>query len=349
MAEAGFVCCIVGVVLVVAAAFMAHRQPNRIVNGFALELGLLFLIGGWGYMAAADASANDGAAATCVVIVVYYARYVIYAVLGVGLFANGVFTVRREGLSIAHMLPFVWGFLLLGTTYWFLAGPGMYLSGSELFVDGMTFLSYLIAYIPFALLGVLLSNEICYRLHKKSETEYVIVLGCGILPDGRVTPLLRGRLDAAISAYEAGGRRAKIIVSGGQGSDEVVSEACAMANYLREQGIRGDDIILEDESTTTEENLRNSLAIMNARGGARHCTIATSSYHCLRAAMFARRLGINSSCVGGRTAAFYYPAAFFREYVALVMRNRYAVALFVVLAAVRFGLEVVGVLPTGLL
>ncbi len=160
---------------------------------------------------------------------------------------------------------------------------------------------------------------------------------------------MRGRLDAAISAYKAGDRKAKIIVSGGQGADEVVSEARAMVDYLRERGIAEGDVILEGKSTTTEENLRNSRAIMESRGGAGHCTIATSSYHCLRAVMLARHLGIDASCVGGRTAAFYYPAAFFREYVALIMRNRYAVALFVALAAVRFGLYAAGIMPEGLI
>ena len=348
MAEIGNVCCILGIALVALAAFMAYRRPNRIINGFALELGILCVIGGLGYLAMGNLSAGEDSLVVCVLIVVFYARYALYLVLGFGLLANGVLAVRREGFALAHMLPFAWGFLLIAVAYWFTVGPGMGVSGSEFLVNATVFLSFLIAYIPFALLGVLLSNEICYRLRKKPETEYVIVLGCGILPDGGVTPLLRGRLDAAIAAYEAGGRKAKIIVSGGQGADEVTSEACAMAGYLRSQGICEEDIILEDESRTTEENLRNSLAIMNSRGGMRHCTIATSSYHCLRAAMFARRLGINASCVGGRTAAFYYPAAFFREYVALVMKNRYAVALFFALAAVRFALYLVGILPEGL-
>ncbi len=349
MTEIGLICCVAGVVLAVAACFMAYRQPNRIANGFVLELGLLLVVGGWGYLAASDSSLDDGSFATSALVVAFYARYVVYVVLGVALLANGVLTVRREGLSPTHVLPFFWGLLLLGTTYWFLEGPGMYLSGSELFVNAMVFLSFLIAYIPFALIGVLLSNEICYRMPKSPETEYIVVLGCGIRPDGSVTPLLRGRLEAAISAYEAGDRKAKIIVSGGQGADEVVSEARAMADYLYERGIAEGDVILEDKSTTTEENLRNSRAIMESRGGAGHCTIATSSYHCLRAAMLARRLGIDVSLVGGRTAAFYYPAAFFREYVALIMRNRYAVALFVALAAVRFGLYAAGIMPEGLI
>ncbi len=346
MTEIGIVCCVLGVAGIAAAVLMARRQPNLIANGFVLELGILLVVGGFGYIS--ESSLNDGSVAELAFAAVFYARYALFLVIGVGLLANGVFTVRREGFALTHILPFAWGLLLIGTTYWFVEGPGMYTSGSEFFVDAMTFLSFLIAYVPFALLGALLSNEVCYRFPRKPETEYVIVLGCSIRPDGSVTPLLRGRLDAGIAAYERGGRQAKIVVSGGQGSDEVISEAQAMANYLLSQGVRKADIVPEDESTTTEENLRNSLAIVNSRGGMGHCTIATSSYHCLRAAMFARRLGINASCAGGRTAAFYYPAAFFREYVALIMKNRYAVALFFALAAVRFALCIAGILPEGL-
>ena len=173
------------------------------------------------------------------------------------------------------------------------------------------------------------------------------MLGCSILDDGTVTPLLRGRLDAAIAAWEQGGRRATIITSGGQGHDEVISESRAMANYLLSQGVPESSILLEDKSSTTEENLKFSHAIMDARGGAAHCTIATSSYHCLRAAMFARRLGINASCVGGHTAAFFYPAAFFREYIALIMRNRPAVIIFFGLVVVRFALMLMDIVPEG--
>jgi len=120
-----------------------------------------------------------------------------------------------------------------------------------------------------------------------------------------------------------------------------------MANYLLSQGVPESSILLEDKSSTTEENLKFSHAIMDARGGAAHCTIATSSYHCLRAAMFARRLGINASCVGGHTAAFFYPAAFFREYIALIMRNRPAVIIFFGLVVVRFALMLMDIVPEG--
>ena len=57
--------------------------------------------------------------------------------------------------------------------------------------------------------------------------------------------------------------------------------------------------------------------------------------------------GINASCAGGHTAAFFYPAAFFREYIALIMRNRPAVIIFFGLVVVRFALMLMDIVPEG--
>ncbi len=326
---------------------MAANQPNRIANGFVLALAVLFAGNGIGYILIATHD-FDSPVITAL-IAIYYARYILYALLGLGLLINGVVTIRRCGFALTHALPLGWGVLLLVDVWWFMLGPGMGMSGSKLYTDVLTFLSILIEYIPFALFAAWLSNDVCYKSHKTPEREYIIVLGCGIKKDGTVTPLLRGRVDAAIRAWEDGGREATIITSGGQGPDEVISEARSMANYLLSCGVPEDKILLEDRSTTTEENLAFSRAIIEAHGGAAHCTIATSSYHTLRAAMFARRAGMNVSCVGGHTAHFFYPAAFFREYIALIVRNRYAILFFVVLAALRFQLLEAEIMPIGIL
>lgn len=341
----GIVCCILGVLLGTVALLSARRNPNRIANGFALAGGALLVIGGIAYVA--WGLPEQSPAVLFLLTLVYHARNVIFAVLGVALLVNGCVTVRCEGFSLTHALPFGWGVLLLVVSYWFIFGPGLDMTGSQLYVNAMTFLSILMAYIPLALFGAWLSNDICYKSRKQPETRYVVVLGCGIRRDGSVTPLLKGRLDAGLAAWETGGRRAKIIVSGGQGPDEAVSEARAMANYLLSQGVPETDILLEDTSTTTEENLRNSRAIMEARGRLGHCTVATSSYHCLRAALFARRVGLDVSCVGGRTAPFYYPAAFFREYIALIVSNRRMLAAFFVIAVARFVLVLTEIMPEG--
>ncbi|WP_034876798.1 YdcF family protein [Bifidobacterium moukalabense] len=343
MTMLGLVYCILGVMLCIATFFLARRHPNHISNGFVLELSVIFLLSGVLCLAMTHMGTFPWLKGVFYVLV--FIRPVLFAILGFALLANGVIGVRREGLSLTNALPFAWGIMLLFSDYWFLWGPGWGMSGSELYVRIMTFVSMMVSYVPIAVLGVWFSNDICYKSAKAPETEYIIVLGCSILDDGTVTPLLRGRLDAAIAAWERGGRRATIITSGGQGHDEVISESRAMAHYLLLRGVPESSILLEDKSSTTEENLAFSRAIMDARGGAAHCTIATSSYHCLRAAMFARRLGINANCVGGHTAAFFYPAAFFREYIALIMRNRPAVAVFFGLVVVRFVLILMNILP----
>lgn len=343
----GIVCCVIGVLAAAVGVAMAKNQPNRIANGFVLAAGVLFVLNGAGYIISATQEFDSPL--SLVLVYVYYARFALYAVLGFALFINGVVTIRRCGVALTHALPLAWGVLLLFDVYWYMVGPGQAVTGSMLYVGVMSYLSILIDYIPFALFATWLSNDVCYKSRKAPEREFIIVLGCGIKKDGTVTPLLRGRLDAAIRAWKAGNGQAKIITSGGQGPDEVISEARSMANYLLEQGVPEDSILLEDRSTTTEENLAYSQAIIAEHGGAAHCTIATSSYHTLRAAMFARRAGMNVSCVGGRTARFFYPAAFFREYVALIVRNRYAVLFFMAIAFVRFQLILNNILPPGIL
>ncbi|WP_321972424.1 YdcF family protein [Paratractidigestivibacter sp.] len=348
----GAVCCVLGVVLGLVTYLRMRRRANLISTGFGFELGFLLVAGGavdmlWG--AVLDGVVEVTPLMEVVFIGVIFGRGILYALIGVALLADGAYLVRREGFSLAHLLPFGLGVVMLAVAYLITLGPGT--GDSQGLIEWaenlISMVRMLASYIPIALFGVWISNEICYRSRRPPEREYVIVLGCGLRPDGSVTPLLRGRLDAAIRAYEEGGQEAKIICSGGQGADEIVSEARAMANYLVEQGIPERDVLLEDKSTTTEENLRFSRAIIDECGGASHCTIATNSYHCLRAAMCARRAGIRASCVGGRTALFYYPAAFFREYIALVVRNRYAVGIFFALTMVRFALYLTGVLPEG--
>lgn len=344
MTTLGLILCTLGVILCIVTVVLARKYPNHISNGFVLEAAMILFLSGFIYLIANKPI--DTEKFTWRLVAGYAFAYtlpVIYLILGVALLANGVINVRKEGVSLTHLLPFAWGVMLLFSGYWFIWGPGNGMSGSELYVDIMTFIGLMVGYVPIALIGVWFSNDVCYKTKKAPETEYIIVLGCSIFDDGTVTPLLRGRLDAAIKAWKEGDRQAKIITSGGQGADEVISESRAMANYLLSQGVPESSILLEDKSTSTEENLLFSRAIMEARGGASRCTIATSSYHCLRAAMFAKRLGINAVCVGGRTAAFYYPAAFFREYIALIMRNIPAVAAFFVLVTIRFTLVKMGI------
>ena len=162
-----------------------------------------------------------------------------------------------------------------------------------------------------------------------SRAGYVIVLGTGLGERGQVTPLLASRLQRGRevwSAIAARGGRPMMIVSGGQGDDERTSEAAAMAAYLTDRGFPADRLTCEDQSSTTEENLAFSKAVMDAarpagadRRGPR-CVIVTSNYHVFRTAMIARKAGIRGQVTGSPTAGYYWPSAMLREFAAVFVR-----------------------------
>ncbi len=82
-------------------------------------------------------------------------------------------------------------------------------------------------------------------------------------------------------------------MSGGQGPDELIAEGQAMANYALEKGVPAEDILIENQSTNTEENLKFSYALM--KPGSRFALV-TNYYHVFRALLLARQLRIK--CIG---------------------------------------------------
>jgi uncharacterized SAM-binding protein YcdF (DUF218 family) len=151
----------------------------------------------------------------------------------------------------------------------------------------------------------------------KRDFDYVIIHGCGLLGGRRVSKLLADRLDKAIALYKKDPTPPIMIPSGGQGSDEDISEAAAMAQYLRDHGIPDDHILLEDKSLTTLENLKYSKALIDARPGRKYTVLVTSNYHVYRALRYCKRIGLACTGVGAHIAAYYWPSALIREFVAV--------------------------------
>ncbi len=106
----------------------------------------------------------------------------------------------------------------------------------------------------------------------------------------------------------ATGSRAWIVVSGGKGSDGVISEAAAMARYLAEKShVPADAVLLEDASTNTRENLENSLQLLADQGiSSTQMVVVTNNFHVLRSASLSRELGIPGAIVVGSPTAWYY-------------------------------------------
>ncbi len=235
------------------------------------------------------------------------------------LVVNGVTVARREGARPATLLS-----LLAGTAIFAVIGLDIAADrAGSVKLTLFTGVSTLVfGYVSFLLVSYVIYGFLYGRMAAPDlDADFVIVLGSGLKGGRRVTPLLASRLERGRQVYRAleahGPPDPMLIVSGGKGSDEHLSEAEAMARYLTERGFPPGRLILEDRSRTTEENLEFSKAIMDqARPGAR-CVIVTSNFHVFRSAIIARRLGLNGHVTGAPTAAYYWPTAMLREFAAV--------------------------------
>ncbi len=269
------------------------------------------------------------------------------------LLINTVVVVRNNGFSLTSMLPFLMaGFLVL-----LIASPTIvnYFDPDVrhiiVFVLGLFTLEGL--WFSFTFMALLFYSWVYRLLPRRRQYDYIIIHGAGL--DGpRPTPLLAGRIDKALELWKKQHQHGKFVVSGGQGADEVVSEAQAMRDYLLEKGVPGDAILMEDKSTTTWENLRYSLAIINAdratdvdatssaavassgdvtttasdastsdasgtvaSNGDFTTAVVTSDFHVFRCAEYAHNLGIKADGIGSHTKGWYWPTAFIREFIAI--------------------------------
>ncbi len=145
----------------------------------------------------------------------------------------------------------------------------------------------------------------------KDDLDYLIVLGAQVNESGP-SPILRFRLDAAVD-YLNENPDTICIVSGGQGPNEIAAEAVVMADYLEEQGIDPDRIIEEPESKTTEQNITNSMALME--DGAT-VGIVTNDFHVYRALQIAKHQGLeNPSGIAAYSPASFLPNNLLREFL----------------------------------
>jgi uncharacterized SAM-binding protein YcdF (DUF218 family) len=234
------------------------------------------------------------------------------------LVGNGVTMVRKEGVRPTTVLPLLAGLAILAVIALEVAADRV---GSPRLSLVTMITVRLAGYVSFLCVSYVLYALIYSKLPVTRRADYVVVLGAGLLDGGQVPRLLASRLERGRAVYEklaSRGADPLLIVSGGKGSDEQVSEAAAMARYLTERGLPAGRLILEDRSASTGENLLFSKAIMDQQRPGARCVIVTSGFHAFRAAIIARRLGINGQATGARTAGYYWPGAMLREFAAVL-------------------------------
>lgn len=153
-----------------------------------------------------------------------------------------------------------------------------------------------------------------YTPKPTKQPDYVIVLGAGIKEDGSPTLSLQNRLDRSID-YAVQYPDTYIVVSGGQGQNEPMPEAQAMAWYLKDRGVDPKRIIIEDRSTSTMENFKYSRELI---GEQKEIAFITNDFHVFRSNILAGRNDFKAYGYGTQTPSIVLVNSYLREFFALI-------------------------------
>ena len=150
----------------------------------------------------------------------------------------------------------------------------------------------------------------------RQHCDYMVVLGAGVRGD--VPSLsLRNRIDAAYD-YLTEHPDVTAILSGGQGEGENITEAQCMFDHLTAMGIDESRLWMEDQATSTWENLNFSLDMIEERTGQRpeKLGVLSSEYHLFRASLFADACGVEFLGVPAKTTKLSLRVNYFMREVA---------------------------------
>ena len=209
----------------------------------------------------------------------------VFMVAGAFCLFNGIIISMTSNLNLGNILTLIMGFVLLSVGFLW----DMFKTRCPKWLKTVFFI---------ALAIVFMFSTSLYLYGKSDNVTYdedaVIVLGAG-LRGSRPSSTLKGRLNAAYE-YHKGNPDALIVVSGGKGYDEDITEAEAMETYLVNLGVPKDSIIKEEKSTSTYENFTFSKSILDGiLPDGYSVTYVSNEYHIFRAGQIARDAGFEST------------------------------------------------------
>lgn len=303
-------------------ALFYFKEKRRLLNGTLFNIFLVVLAT---YLGITAIRTNNYFLITLAII----ALLAIFIALALGLYAliiflywNAVVVMRKEGRSLGNLLTLLLAIgltLLLIYNFFFQSLLPTWLSLP------LTIAPFILTYFAFVFYNFLTVSTLYQFNQPKYTQDYIVVLGSGLINGEIVPPLLQARINKAIQFYKAQNRATlnppKIVMSGGQGPDELLPESVAMKMYALTQGIPDDDILVEAHSKNTLENMRFSKETMiEDFGNANFQAIFTTNiYHLFRAGLFARMAGLKADGIGAKTAFYFLPNAFIREFIAIVV------------------------------
>ena len=241
----------------------------------------------------------------------YIIKFILIAI-GIILSLNAIALLFLVNYNFGTVITLALGLVFLVCGIWFheinqKTRTGAFKWIKYIVVTGMTLYTCLIVFI--AIYGY--SDNAVY------DEEAVVVLGAGIRGE-TVSPLLANRLDEAAEYYNKNSNTV-IVVSGGQGMQESITEALAMERYLINKGVDKDKIVKEERATSTYENFVYSKAILDDMFDESYkIVLVTNHFHIYRAGQIAKIAGLESTHIHAGTVWYTLPVNYIRESLAVI-------------------------------
>ena len=263
-------------------------------------------------------------------------------VLAIYSIITNIVLIKKEGFRSRNLLGIILGvFALLGL----LGSQALYYIIARVLVGtDRQFIKYTLdicinaslSYLYTLVIATLYCNIKAANHNPDYNKDFIIILGSKINKDGTLTPLLKGRADKAIEfakkQYENTNKKIVFIPSGGKGKDEVIAEAETIKKYLLKAGIHKNQIIIEDKSTNTIENMRFSKDKIDKINKNGNIVYSTTNYHVFRSGVIAYNQGIECEGIGSKTKWYFYTNALIREFIAnLVQEKKSHIALLLII------------------
>ena len=304
---------ILTVTCITALVLSMHQNKFRLLNGILANFSVILL--GITLMFLVELIDSQGLRVIFYVgvILILIPLAILYSLLGVLLLWNAWTVWRRESHTLGNMLTLFLGILIIVILPIIRSVDSKLLSNQAVGLY-VTLVEPVILYLVFWFLAFITSFILTRLYRPKYNQEYIIVLGAGLLNGKEVSPLLASRiqiaLDFANKQYAKTGHYPWLIFSGGQGGDEKLPEGVAMADYANHHGAQTNQVLIEDQSKTTYENMLFSKKILQEHGlNLAKGLFATSDYHTFRAAGYARLVGLQIDGLGAKTSRFFIPNA----------------------------------------
>ena len=251
---------------------------------------------------------------------------------------SNISLIRKEGFNYRNILGIVLGvflcfFTLLPELMYRILYSVTWIdihnqNGISLYIYNLvdTIIYISITYIECILIGTIIMGIKSAKYIPKFDKNAILILGCQIKKDGTLTNLLKGRVDRAIEfakmQKEKTNKDIIFVPSGGKGDDEIISEAQAMKNYLLEQGINDKNILVEDKSKNTYENIKFSNNLIKEKIKDAKIAFSTTNYHVLRAGSLASEQNLKYEGIGAKTKSYFWINAFIREFIATLFNEK---------------------------